>query len=126
MSDSLVITPGTVREPVMSAEDRNVVISGNGCRVELSGTCRELKVIGNGHRLRVQAACMVSLLGSDNHLVVGTLGTAKFNGTDNHLTWRRAMPGNRAPLFSLSGAGNSVSMEADSPAAEIPLESAGD
>ena len=113
MSDSLVITPGTVRQPVMDAEGRDVVVSGNGCRVELSGNCRELKVIGSGHQVKAHAVGAVSLLGSNNYLVIGTLGAAKFNGADNALTWIRASGGKKAPNFSLNGAGNSVSMAAE-------------
>lgn len=123
MNESLVITPGTLRGPVVCAGGRDVVISGNGCEVALTGTCEELKVIGSGHRVRVEAARMVGVLGSNNHLVVDTLGAAKINGTENHLSWKRAMEGRKAPSFSLSGEGNSVSMEAESPVAEIPLES---
>ena len=124
MSDSLVITPGTVRQPVMDADGRDVVISGNGCRVELSGNCRELKVIGSGHQVKAQAVGAVSLLGSNNCLVIGTLGAAKFNGADNSLTWTRAVDGRKAPTFSLNGAGNSVSMAPEAQPARITLESA--
>ena len=112
MSESLVITPGTVRHPIMDAEGRDVIISGNGCRVELSGNCRDLKVIGSDHQVKAQAVVAVSLLGSNNHLIIGTLGAAKFNGADNALTWTRAIEGKKAPSFSLNGAGNSVSMAA--------------
>ena len=110
MSESLVITPGTVRQPIMDAEGRDVIISGTGCRVELSGNCRDLKVIGSGHQVKAQGVGAVSLLGSNNNLVIETLGAAKFNGADNALTWTRAVEGRKAPSFTLNGAGNSVSM----------------
>ncbi|MEQ1841329.1 MAG: DUF3060 domain-containing protein [Verrucomicrobiales bacterium] len=110
MSDHLVITPGTVKQPVMDADGRDVVVSGNGCKVELSGQCGDLKVIGSGHQVKAHSVATLSLLGSNNILVIGTLGAAKFNGADNALTWTRASNGKKAPSFSLNGAGNSVSM----------------
>lgn len=118
MKESLVITPGTVKKPVMDADGRDVVISGNGCEVELSGTCRELKVIGNEHRVRAEAAETVSLTGRHNRLLIGTLGAAKFFGSENELRWQRAMGEKKAPNFNLSGEGNSVSMEPETPPAE--------
>jgi len=81
----------------MDAEGRDVIISGNGCRVELSGNCRDLKVIGSGHQVKAQAVVTVSLLGSNNNLIIGTLGAAKFNGADNVLTWTRALEGKKRP-----------------------------
>jgi hypothetical protein len=113
MSDALVITPGTVRKPVMDVDGRDVIVSGNGCQVELAGVCGEMRVIGSGHQVKAQHVGTLSLLGNNNTLVIGTLGSAKFNGADNAVSWSRAANGKKAPSFSFNGAGNSVSMIAD-------------
>jgi len=109
MSNSLVITSGTLKSRVVNADGRKVLLTGGGFEMTLTGQCPELRVIGNGYLICAENVDLIDLQGNDNFVEVHTLGSVRFRGENNNLLWRNAQEGRLSPNFSLNGEGNSVS-----------------
>ncbi len=109
MSNSLVITSGTLKSRVVNAEGRKVLLTGGGYEITLTGHSPELRVIGHGYLISAESVDLIDLQGNDNFVEIHTLGSVRFRGENNSLFWKNAQSGRLSPNFSLNGEGNSVS-----------------
>lgn len=109
MSNSLVITSGTLKSRVVNADGRKVLLTGGGYEITLTGHCPELRVIGHGYLISAVSVDLIDLQGHDNFVEVHTLGSVRFRGENNSLFWKNAQMDRLSPNFSLNGEGNSVS-----------------
>lgn len=109
MSDKLIITSSTPSDEVTFVDGRDVMITGESREVNLSGHCKELRVIGEGHTISAEEVDSLNLQGTRNQVQIVCLGSARLRGEDNDLEWRMAKNG-QAPSLDIGGEGNSVSM----------------
>jgi hypothetical protein len=105
VSNQIVITSGTKPNGPVDVSGKTVVIAGNQCLLDLTGKCTELKVIGRGHKVKMEEAASVIVSGTECEVNVITLGKAALSGTGNRLTWTKAPQGGE-PQIVFHGQGN--------------------
>jgi Protein of unknown function (DUF3060) len=85
------VLTGTDMKQTMACRGGAVSISGSSNKVTLTGSCTQITVNG-----------------SDNQVTAATVGKIVLVGSDNKLTWHKAMKGSK-PAVSATGSGNKVS-----------------
>ena len=87
----LIITSSTPADEVTFVDGRDVLITGEAREVNLSGHCKELRVIGEGHTISAEEVDSLNLQGTNVYVQIVSLGAARLRGEDNTLEWRLAL-----------------------------------
>lgn len=111
MDDPLEKGPIVIEEDqlnqIVLANGRDVVLDGDDRVIVISGGCGSLKLTGDRNQVQCDAAQDVEIIGDDNMLVFGEMGTGAIRGTGNEVTWGAGLKGLN-PMVTTAGGENAI------------------
>lgn len=103
--------PWSLTAAQVTEDDGSIEVMGEGTRVLLQCKNRDVEVTGTNHVIEFSDRCRsISIMGSNNRVVVQEVDSIEITGTNNRVGYRRFVNGvdGRRPTQNISGSGNVV------------------
>lgn len=106
--------PWSLTAAQVTEDDSSIEVMGEGTRVLLQCKNRDVEITGTNHVIEFSDRCRsLSIMGSNNRVVVQEVDSVEITGTNNRVGYRRFVNGveGRRPAQNISGSGNLVYRE---------------
>jgi hypothetical protein len=101
----LVVAAVAGSDKIVTCDDQNVTVTGNGGLVMISGRSVRLTIHGQNTEVYCDIAQDVQILGNGNKINLGALGTGTILGSGNKLSWEKGIAG-KPPVVKAQGSNN--------------------
>lgn len=106
---ALLSAPAAAQGATMTVPGLGQMVTGNDMKQGLACRGGAVTVTGNGNKVTLTGSCtQITVSGSDNQVTAATVGKIVLAGSDNKVTWQKALRGSR-PVVSVTGSDNKVS-----------------
>ncbi len=104
----LASSPAAAQGATMTVPGLGQMMAGSDLRQTMACQGGAVTVSGSNNTVTLTGSCtQISVNGSDNRVTAATVGRIVLVGSDNRVTWQKALKGSK-PVMSTTGSGNRV------------------